>query len=328
MFKKIFNIILITLFIIIGLELFSRIFKISNLMGIDPKLVNIDNRNFHRLSANSSGKIFNNYVITDNYGYRIPRKGYEYKKLNKVFFIGDSVTLGNGVDEEKTFVGLLRKNSQFYEIINSSVFGYQIYHFVQRIEEIDNFEEVKKIIYVLTLNDIFPSSNIEIIDDLKIDKKYRGLKNLRKFINVDYLHKANAFLRNKSYLYMYLKGKIFDPSKNWFNATYSYYIKYDLLELENFLVKLTEKSKNLNSELNIVLLPYEFQTRNCLDKFFMPQRKIKTILKKNKIKFYDFSSEFCNEKNPNKLFYKFDPMHLSEKGHKFTYKLLKNAINF
>ena len=42
----------------------------------------------------------------------------------------------------------------------------------------------------------------------------------------------------------------------------------------------------------------------------------------------DFYEEFCKFKNPKKLFYKYDPMHLSTLGHKFVYNRINNIIDF
>ena len=45
------------------------------------------------------------------------------------------------------------------------------------------------------------------------------------------------------------------------------------------------------------------------------------------INYYDFTKMFCNSAKPKKLFYKFDPMHLSIEGHKLVFNKLKNEIN-
>ena len=43
--------------------------------------------------------------------------------------------------------------------------------------------------------------------------------------------------------------------------------------------------------------------------------------------FYDLTPDFCKYKNPKKLYLKYDPMHLSEKGHEFVYRLANGIIN-
>ena len=88
------------------------------------------------------------------------------------------------------------------------------------------------------------------------------------------------------------------------------------------------KAKILNAELHIIVLPYEFQTRNCKEDDLVPQNKIRNLMEKSNTKFYDFTDDFCKSRNPKKLFYKYDPMHLSTLGHKFVYNRINNIIDF
>ena len=60
----------------------------------------------------------------------------------------------------------------------------------------------------------------------------------------------------------------------------------------------------------------------------MPQKKIKDQFNILKIQFFDFYQDFCKFKKPDVLFYKFDPMHLSTKGHKLVYNVVNREINF
>ena len=73
-------------------------------------------------------------------------------------------------------------------------------------------------------------------------------------------------------------------------------------------------------------MPYEFQTRNCSKGNLLPQNKLNKILLDLKLDFIDYTLNFCNHKNPKSLFYKFDPMHLSKKGHLFVFNLVKNEM--
>ena len=58
------------------------------------------------------------------------------------------------------------------------------------------------------------------------------------------------------------------------------------------------------------------------------KKKIRNLMEKSNTKFYDFTDDFCKSKNPKKLFYKYDPMHLSTLGHKFVYNRINNIIDF
>ena len=113
--KKTFFINIIVIFLIIfSLEVMMNIFKFSGLMGIQKGLI-FKEGNTHYFKPNSEGVIFNEVIYTDNNGYRIPSKNYKYLGKKNIFILGDSVTFGNGVKENETFIGLLRKK---YKEIN------------------------------------------------------------------------------------------------------------------------------------------------------------------------------------------------------------------
>ena len=92
-------------------------------------------------------------------------------------------------------------------------------------------------------------------------------------------------------------------------------------------MKFTEFTKKQNIKSYVFILPYEFQTRDCKLEVLLPQTKIKKIAEKIDNNIYDLTSDFCRYKNPKKLYLKYDPMHLSEKGHEFVYSLTNDIIN-
>ena len=100
--------------------------------------------------------------------------------------------------------------------------------------------------------------------------------------------------------------------------------KDELVRETNYFTKLKSIADNKDINLMIIVLPYEYQTRKdqCFEKNLTPQSKIISILISLDIKYEDYTHLFCNNKNPKKLFYKFDPMHLSKKGHGLVYKSL------
>ena len=319
--KKTFFINIIVIFLIIfSLEVMMNIFKFSGLMGIQKGLI-FKEGNTHYFKPNSEGVIFNEVIYTDNNGYRIPSKNYKYLGKKNIFILGDSVTFGNGVKENETFIGLLRKKYKEINFLNSSVPGYQIKDHISVINQTTKFDNINKIIYFFTLNDIYGSSNILNLDNKKKESDF----SLKKY---KLLSKINIYLRNKSYLYMFIKGIGTDPSKRWFLNLYEKFETKDFNEIENHLITLSNYSKNEQSDFIIILFTYEYQTRNCSKNVLKPQKKIVKILTNLNIEFKDLTGIFCNQKKPKKNFYKFDPMHLSKQGHNLVYKTLKNEINF
>ena len=91
-------------------------------------------------------------------------------------------------------------------------------------------------------------------------------------------------------------------------------------------MKNLEKSKSIN--IKFIIIPYEYQTRKQCDlEILIPQKKIVEIFKEKKIEYINLTRNFCNHKNPKKLYLNFDPVHLSVQGHEFVFKLIKNEIN-
>ncbi len=308
--------------LILFLELTFNFFKLSGLMGIQRGLIYSKNDTFF-LSPNSDSIVFNEKVFTDKYGFRVPNKNYDYLNNENIFILGDSVAFGNGISEDKTFVGLLRNSIIDKNFLNSSVPGYQISHHVKNIKIIKNFSNVEKILYFFTLNDIYDSSNLVGLNNYdKIKEDSFSLKDFK------ILNRLNEYLRNKSYLYMYVKGISTDPSKRWYLNLNNYYQNFDILNIKSQIDQLDTFSKKINSDFVVIILPYEYQTRNCEKNNFIPQKKITRVLKELDINFIDLTSSFCSVKSPKKYFYKFDPMHLSKNGHMLVFKNLLNEIIF
>ena len=147
--------------------------------------------------------------------------------------------------------------------------------------------------------------------------------------------KINVFLRNKSYLYIYVKSLLTDPQKrHWDYIAPLYKDKKSLDFLETSFYQLKKVSENINKKIYIIVLPYEYQTRkeNCNSDNLFPQDNIKKILIKNNLDFIDLTQNFCEFQFSNEFFLKYDPVHLSVKGHKYVSQILdhflsKNNIN-
>lgn len=320
--KKILIVNLISvILLIILLELISNFFKLSNILGIQKGLIN-NNDNVNYLYPNKRGFVFGEEIFTDNFGFRVPSNEFKYLHNDNIFILGDSVTFGNGIKEEDTFVGLFRKKFNNKNFLNSSVPGYQIKDQIKIIKKSQKFKNINSILYFFTLNDIYGSSNIIDLTDKKINNDKYNLTKIQLFDDI------NKFLRNKSYLYLFVKGVGTDPSKRWFNALFSNYENLDLKVMKSNFKFLNDYSRDIGSNLIIILLPYEYQTRNCSENVLKPQKTIKKILDDLNINTKDLTRVFCNKKKSKKYFLKFDPMHLSKNGHALVYNSLLNEFDF
>ena len=72
------NLSLIILFIIFS-ELFIGFFKLSEIMGIDSNFF-IEGDNTYSFKKNGEGKVYGKLIYTDNDGFRMPNKEFNYQK--------------------------------------------------------------------------------------------------------------------------------------------------------------------------------------------------------------------------------------------------------
>ena len=316
----------IVFFLVFFLEIISNFLKLSNLMGIQEGLIYSKNGTNY-LSPYKKKIVFNEKVFIDDFGMRVPNIDYRHLNDVNIFILGDSVSFGNGIKEDKTFIGLLRNKFKNKNFLNSSVPGYQIKDHVNIIKKIDKLDNVEKVIYFFTLNDIYGTSNI-VKRQNKPKKEIKSDESDYKLKKFELLNKINTFLRSKSYLYMLIKGIGTDPSKRYFLNLIPRYLDKNLDSLKKNFQSLKTVSQNNQSEFLVIILPYEFQTRNCTKKTLIPQKKVTSILSSLDITYKDLTNYFCDKKKPKEYFYKFDPMHLSNKGHMLVYNILKDEIIF
>ena len=154
-------------------------------------------------------------------------------------------------------------------------------------------------------------------------------KRIKKFRNIQITNQINVFLRSRSFFYMWFKGVLTDPAARHFKYDYNaYQVESNIQLLENALQKMNNYFLKKNIAFKVIVLPYEFQTRgdNCFNNFSNPQKILTKILDKLNVNYSNYMQNFCTHKISKELFYKFDPMHLSIKGHNFVYKLLKEDI--
>src|SRR5258708_6903533 len=108
-------------------------------------------------AKNAKGISFGTDVFSDANGFRVPQ--YYIGKTNNsaVLFLGDSVTFGVGVPEEKTFVGLFRKQVPDVTVYNSAVVGYSLVDYKRVVNSfLPEHPEIKNVYLFYCLNDFQP----------------------------------------------------------------------------------------------------------------------------------------------------------------------------
>ena len=155
MVKKVFLFSIIILFIFIfSLEVVARIFHLADLTGVSKNLIIFD-KNIHMNARNIEAIAFSKKVFTDEFGFRIPKKKFNYKDQNSsILILGDSVSFGVGVEEQDTFVGSLRNEFKNLNFFNSSVSGYHLKHYPEIVKKNKKLNGLTEVILFFTLNDI------------------------------------------------------------------------------------------------------------------------------------------------------------------------------
>ena len=310
------------LLIIFFLEIIIRLLNIVELQGFNKQDFYFENgiifskpNNFFKVSGVNSR--------TDNNGFRIPINNFSYDK-DKSFtlILGDSVTFGVGVEEKKTFIGILRDNSKNVNLYNSAIFGHNIesYLYILKKNQKKFKKEINRVVIFLCLNDVIPYQGTIFGNNFK--EKENDLK--KKIVKNTIALKVNVFLRERSALFVFLKGMITDPIKRHYDYMEALYSnKKNLLEFEKNITEITDFMIKNNLSYEYVLLPYSHQVRNdCKKELLKPQEMIESIFKNQNLNLRDYTHEFCKVYDKNDLFLKYDPVHLSKYGHKYVSDLL------
>ncbi len=231
------------------------------------------------------------------------------KKLNsnkkKILFLGDSVTMGIGIENDSTFAGRL---SNYFKIINPSLIGYSSIDYLNVFNAfvVENRFDLNfdAVIIFWTLNDIY--SNYPTQDP-------------PSFQSDDFLYPIINFLRRNSKAYIFLKDIFSDRSKAYFEYDRRYYSLNDTLlqsPVQN-INGISSKCKQLNIPFYLFIFPYEYQLRQTNDSTILnPQKILTNLLTQSEIEVIDCIAAFPSGNGNVKDYYLYgDGIHFSEKGH-------------
>lgn len=303
----------VVLFLLIFFELLIRLFCPNIILsGTDRSLIK-ENLYFSSpgLAPNSSGLSMGTLKVVNEYGflkYGKPIKSNSTKWL----LLGDSVTMGAGIENDSTFAGLINGSLNNIDVLNTSFIGYSVRDYFNIFNKLidQNRPELKNLEAVLifwTLNDFY--SNYPRND-------VPGISDTNPFFAI-----AN-FFRTHFKSYHWLKNLISDRSKAYFEYDFRFYNEQnkELLNAVDMINKISTGCQERKVKCIIFLLPYEYQIRNW-DKrdVFKPQDIMKKLLQSssNSLRVIDCREAFEGCKNRSREFYLYgDGMHFSKEGHK------------
>ena len=318
------NIIVVVLIILTG-EMLLRVFSNITVHGLEEGIINYEDKPIFNYPGISNKKAFGKKIYTDTNGFRVQKKIEQEKKNKKnIYFVGGSVTFGKGVKQENTFTGILNKEIEDYNIINAGVVGSNLENNIEIIRTKINKKNLKYIFINYSLDDLANIDTIIKFKEKNIDQKNTLYEKLKNNNLINYL---NKFIRNKSVIYIMLKGYIFDIEKNFYQQALNFYKVDNNLKTLEKLIGNVSKLESYN-KIIFIMIPYSYQIEeeNCGKNDFAEKEIVKTITNKN-IRLIRFKEFFCKDENREKIFFKYDPAHLSNYGHKLVANILKQRLN-
>lgn len=259
------------------------------------------------LLPESQGVAFGKSVKVDSRGFRKSTVPFSRNKKTWLY-LGDSVTMGVGVDDDSVYVARMDEALIDYNLANPSVIGWGVENYLEAaryfLEIENNQHQISYITVAWCLNDIYRGMP---------PAEYEGMQFKKR------IHRYTTWLRENSHAYIFLKGIFFDRPRAYFDFDRQFYHNED----EN-----TERALQLMEELaflcaqhdvsfNVLLLPYEVQLRepNSRDSnapFDFMQEKLSA----EGISVLDTRGAFSSVR-PSSEYYLFaDGIHFSNIGHR------------
>lgn len=267
----------------------------------------------------ATGTSFGKTVFIDEFGFRKISAPQNY--TDSWIILGDSVTFGVGVETEETFVQLLQNTLPRTKLWNTAVIGYNIKNYRDVIyhltSERQNVPNLRKVLLFLCLNDIDLNDRVEQAQS-------------KRALNYRYVQSLLSFMRRHSKFYMRMKAALTDRSKFYFLNDYQLYKDggESLTQSMEILNEMNTFLRSRNIALTVVILPYEYQLRTKDEQYLAPQKILAAHFKEMGIPYHDAYGYFeggAGDEKENFLYADFG--HLSKKGHRTVFNLLREKLN-
>lgn len=288
------------------------------LSGTSAKLFS-ENIYYNSLGLNPGTAGLSNGQIkyVDNNGFW---KYHEKHKGKRILLLGDSVTMGIGVDNDSTFAGIINNSLDSVVIYNPSLIAYNGNDYLNLLKALidDNENKIgfEKIIVCWTLNDLYPDHPIEDAPGIVED----GI-----------IKTVTSFFRNNSYTFHYLKNLFSDRAQAYYRYDSDLY-RHRQEFIGNFSNNLDEYkyiASKYNIELSIVLMPYEYQLRTKgNENVNYPQDMVLDLLTEKGIQSINALKAFNNLSDSGRYYLYGDGIHFSNSGHRVLAKFLLNRLIF
>jgi lysophospholipase L1-like esterase len=307
------------LVLLLGEEIVRIAMPSVNFVGTDRRLFAPAGEDGYGNAPGFSGRAFGVEVRIDGEGFRAGRNPEQQAAnfTDEVIFVGDSVSFGVGVPDGRTFVELFAAAHPDFRTINAAVIGYSLEDYVAAVRRLLERPRPapRHVLLGFCLNDVSPSSKAEILASLAgppaSARAEGGL-----------LARLNAFLRERSKLYLVLKSLFVDTSRGYYAADAPRYTDHETMK--RALDALEEIKRMLAARdvgFTVLILPYEYQFRAPdPTTVWQPQQAVESLLERAGIDYVDLASEFAagaamSQRRLADYYLYNDSMHLSPLGH-------------
>lgn len=256
----------------------------------------------------------------DKYGFWKYAQGADTTKPGWLL-LGDSVTMGLGVDPDSTFAGRLAAASTTQSILNYSWIGFSSADYVNVTKGLLGAEKktgtpfkIRHVTVFWCLNDVYAGF------DMGGDPG-QGVR--------DFAGGFLPFVKSHLRTYQWLKALLFDRPSTYFNNDVRYYERGSkfLDAAVRDLAALDSLCREQGIRFDVVMLPYEFQLRSGYVPASSPQTVLKGRLDSLDIRSYDASASFAAAAPLSTRLYRYgDGIHLSSEGHRAMFFFLAENL--
>jgi lysophospholipase L1-like esterase len=300
-----------------------------------------------RLRANLNASITNHVQNQRTVTLKTNELGFRAPSLSKIIpptilFLGDSVLLADGVEEQDSYVSLLQKRLALSDnfrgtLVNGGQGATGLRNYLDIFQQSAPLLKPQKVIISLYLND-FADSPRKIIKRLnwpfsrsylltRINEAFNApfidlidpklLSDIRGDLTDEALINREAPLVSRREMREHFRNYAFDYGGAWSLPAWQ--------EIKSQFMLLMKSIEKYNAEVALVLFPVDFQVTEG-DLYNFPQRQAAILSEELEIQYLDLLPYLREDylDNQRKLF--FDHCHLNEAGHQIVAQTLENEL--
>ncbi len=342
---------LLLLALFLGGELLCRAFSDISFRGNSASLFVADAYGSSKGNARNATNIsFGVEVHTDEFGFRVPGGGTgggPADPEHSLLILGDSVGFGAGVGDDRTVAGLLRAQNPALRLYNSSVIGYFTHDYRNVVEHFPWAEEgIDRVALIFCLNDVSAASAQRIDAHLEAARNEPGPGATRRqpepspaaegglvgaLRGIGLIGRLNEYLRTRSKLYLLTISILADPRPRQWEPVRRLYGPDNELGFEESMRPLAEMARMFTEhgvEFRVVVLPFSPQLRGDDPALWAPQSRLAEYFQEHGIDYIDARTDFAEHgADADDLFLPFDPMHLSQEGHRVVAGIIARSFD-